>query len=389
MQQSPFSIQVLSPDGHTLQVNAAWERLWGVRFEQLAGYNILEDQQLIDRGIMPAIRRGFAGEAAELPAALYDPNQTIPEVSQRTESARWVRALIYPIKDERGRIREVVLIHEDISDKVGAEEARQRGDRERERLLVQTQRAHQEVEAASRVKDEFLATLSHELRTPLNAVIGWTRILRGSGGDERIDHALDVIDRNAWAQARMIDDLLDVSRIITGKIRLQIEQVDVEALALSALDSLRPAAEAKSVEVVTRFGQGLPLLAADPQRLQQVLWNLLSNAVKFTDPGGQVVLSIDRDPRAMVLVVSDTGAGISTETMPHIFDRFTQGQPSSTGARAGLGLGLSIVRHVVELHGGNVSASSDGPERGSTFRVYLPIPSVGFQDQPGAGPSRP
>jgi PAS domain S-box-containing protein len=373
MQQSPFSIQVLSPDGHTLQVNAAWERLWGVRFEQIAGYNILEDQQLIDRGVMPAIRRGFAGEAAELPAALYDPNQTIPEVSQRTESARWVRALIYPIKDERGRIREVVLIHEDVSDRLRAEEERKRVAEEREQLLRATQRAHHEAEVASRVKDEFLATLSHELRTPLNAVIGWTRILRGIELEGRVAHALDVIDRNAWAQARMIDDLLDVSRIATGNIRLLIEPVDVGALAVAALESLRPAADAKGVTIVTGIGSGLPPLPADPQRLQQVVWNLLANAVKFTEHGGRVELTVDREDAAIVIVVSDTGAGISPSTLPHIFERFTQGETSNTRTRAGLGLGLAIVRHVVELHGGDVTASSEGLDRGATFRVYLPL----------------
>ncbi|HEV3484611.1 MAG TPA: PAS domain S-box protein, partial [Vicinamibacterales bacterium] len=220
MEQSPFSVQVLSPDGTTLEVNAAWERLWGVRLEQIGGYNILEDQQLVDRGLMPGIRRGFAGEACDLPPTRYDPNETIPDVSARPESARWVRAVIYPIKDERGRVREVVLIHEDVSDRVRAEADRKRIAEEREELLRATQRAYQEAEAASRIKDEFLATLSHELRTPLNAVIGWTRILRGGDLEPRVAHALDVIDRNAWAQARMIDDLLDVSRIATGNIRL-------------------------------------------------------------------------------------------------------------------------------------------------------------------------
>jgi PAS domain S-box-containing protein len=374
MEQSPFSIQVLSPEGFTLRVNSAWERLWGVKFEQIAGtYNILEDQQLVRHGIMPEIHRGFAGQASELPPIPYDPKETIPEISIEPEGPRWVRAVIYPIKDERGRVREVVLIHEDVSHRVRAEEERKRVTEEREQLLRATQRAHQEAEAASRIKDEFLATLSHELRTPLNAVIGWVRILRGADVDARLAHGLDVIDRNAWAQARMIDDLLDLSRIATGNIRLLIEPVDVGALAVSALDSLKPAADAKGIRLVSRITPGLPPLPADPQRLQQVIWNLLANAVKFTDAGGRVELSVERDPRAIVIAVSDTGAGISAATLPYIFEPFTQGELSSSRARAGLGLGLAIVRRVVELHGGDVTAFSEGPERGSTFRVSLPL----------------
>ena len=373
MEQSPFSVQILSPDGRTLQVNAAWERLWGVTLEQIAGYNMLEDQQLVEGGLMPGIRRGFGGEATELPATLYDPNVTIPDVSNRPDPRRWVRAVIYPVKDARGQVREVVLIHEDISEKLRAEELRRRIESDREQLLIEARRAHQEAEAASRVKDEFLATLSHELRTPLNAVIGWTRILKGAEPDQRLAHGLEVIERNAWAQARMVDDLLDVSRIITGNIRLQVEPVDIAEVALPALDSIRPAADAKGVRLVTRIAEGLPKLAADPARLQQVFWNLLSNAVKFTDGGGEIVISVERDPRGIAVVVSDTGIGITAAAMPYLFDRFTQGDSSSTRRHAGLGLGLAIVRHLVELHGGSVSAASEGPGRGATFRVLLPV----------------
>ena len=372
IEQSPLSVQILAPDGRTLQVNAAWERLWGVKLADIAEYNILRDPQLVERGLMPTIERAFQGEPGLLPAILYDPDQTIPDKSSHEDPRRWVRAAIYPVKGPAGEVREVVLIHEDITEQMHADERRRAVESERERLLHAAQGAHADLQAAARVKDEFLATLSHELRTPLNAVLGWAKILRSRPIGDETTHAAAVIERNAVAQARLIEDLLDLSRIITGKTRLNVDDVDIRGVASDALESLRPAAEAKRISLTLNAGDDIPVLSADGHRLQQIYWNLLSNAVKFTEAGGSVTVSIAADEQCVTSLVSDTGIGVRADVLPIVFDRFTQGDSSSTRAYSGLGLGLSIVRHLVELHGGTVIASSAGPGHGSTFGFRLP-----------------
>ena len=351
VEQAPLSIQIFSPDGRTLQVNRAWERLWGVTLDQIPEYNILQDPQLEARGLLPYIRRAFDGEASEVPAALYDPEQTISGRTSNPDSARWVRAVVYPLKDDDGRVTEVGLIHVDITEQV---------------------RTRQALEAASRSKDDFLATLSHELRTPLNAVVGWAHMLSSRPQDEETTRGLEVIRRNALAQARMIDDLLDMSRIVAGKLQLQLAAVDAGGAIRAALQSIRPGAEAKGVVLEEQIAEGLPEVLGDAERLQQVFWNLLSNAVKFTPPGGVIRTTAMADTGTVLITVTDTGMGISSEILPVVFDRFTQEDISSTRSHRGLGLGLAIVRHLVELHGGTVTASSDGPGRGATFSVWLP-----------------
>ena len=204
-------------------------------------------------------------------------------------------------------------------------------------------------------------------------MLGWTRILRSQPFDAATERALSVIERNAGAQARLIDDLLDVSRIITGKLQLDIEPVDLSKVAASALETVTPAADAKGVRLEFTLATPLPPFPGDAQRLQQVLWNLLSNAVKFTDGGGRVSLTVAHSGRAVLITVSDTGVGIAPAILPNVFDRFMQGDSSTTRAHAGLGLGLAIVRHLVELHGGTVSAESAGEGQGATFTVWLPV----------------
>ena len=737
IEQSPFSIQIISPDGKTLRVNRAWEELWGVTLEQLADYNMLADEQLVAKGVMPFIRRGFAGEATEIPPILYDPEETIPALSSHREPRRWVRAFIYPVKDAGGRVREVVLMHEDITERRQIEEERdtflareqaaraeaeealrlQKSLEERLTLLVEASRvllgspaleavqpaildlsrrlisadayaiwrvnrkekswhivsqdgmsevyyrsgvkdlestqslldrpfiaedvtqvpelserqtmyevegiksllavplqihgetsgtltfyyrrphrfsetevkvatalanlagsaissaelyeqqshmrfeaeaaerrahylseasrvlastldyqqtlaqvaqlavpdladwcaidmtgergeiirlavahtdpakvewahelqkrysldmdapqgvphvlrtgvselythisdemlvaaaideehlrimrelsftsamvvplsvhgrtlgaitfvstesgrhfgqsdlafaedlarraaaaidnaslyteaqdARRSAEEASRLKDEFLATVSHELRTPLTAMLGWAYLLRAGHLDEPGEKsALETIERNARAQSQLIDDLLDVSRIITGKLRLDVRQIDPASFIESALEALHPAAEAKGVRLQKVMDTGVSTIAGDPARLQQVVWNLLSNAIKFTPTGGRVQVRLERINSHIEIAVSDTGSGISTKFLPHVFDRFRQADQSTTREYGGLGLGLAIVRHLVELHGGTVRAESHGEGKGSTFTVLLPLLTV-------------
>jgi len=242
------------------------------------------------------------------------------------------------------------------------------------RLLQAEQAARAFAEATNRAKDEFLATLSHELRTPLTAVLGWTRLLSAGlldpGGARR---AAEVIERNAAMQARLIDDLLDVSRIISGTLHLEMQRVELVPVVEAAVESVRAVAQAKSLELRLALDDGAGPVAGDPARLQQVVWNLLSNAIKFTPPGGLVEVRLERDgPRRARLRVADSGEGIAPEFLPHVFERFRQAESSTTRRHGGLGLGLAIVRHLVERHGGGVRAESGGPGRGATFTVELP-----------------
>ena len=248
-------------------------------------------------------------------------------------------------------------------------------------LLDQIEVSASRVEA-SRAKDEFLATVSHELRTPLTAMLGWARILtEGESSPERIQKGLTIIERNARAQAQLIDDILDVSRIVAGKVRLSMRRVDTSAVIKAAIETIRPTVTAKGVQLRMAISPDLGDIVADEYRLQQVVWNLLSNAVKFTPKGGEVTVGADRGPSAVVIRVSDTGKGISAAFLPHVFDRFRQDDASTTKQQAGLGLGLSIVRQLVHLHGGKVVAKSDGEKKGATFEVTLPIRAVEPQER--------
>ncbi|HWW77048.1 MAG TPA: ATP-binding protein [Pyrinomonadaceae bacterium] len=248
---------------------------------------------------------------------------------------------------------------------------------ERARLLEEAVAARAEAEAVNRAKDVFLATLSHELRTPLTAILGWVRILHDERiGDDVSRHGLDVIERNAEAQYQLIRDLLDVSRIISGKLQLHARQIGLAPVIEAALDSVRQAADAKSIRLGAEYEDEAGLVTGDPDRLQQVVWNLLSNAIKFTPKGGSVGVRVGRHGSDVRVSVSDTGQGISPEFLPHVFERFRQADGSTTREHGGLGLGLAIVRHLVEQHGGRVSAESGGDQRGSTFSIDLPIAAV-------------
>ena len=243
-------------------------------------------------------------------------------------------------------------------------------------LFAEVDGQAEKLREANRAKEDFLATLSHELRTPLNAMLGWTRLLRmGKLDRPAMTRALDTIERNAHVQAQLIADILDVSRIVTGKLRLELRPLDLEPVVDAAIDALRPAADAKGIQLECGLTHAGAVLG-DPDRLQQVVWNLLSNAIKFTPGGGRVTVSVKREAASVVITIADTGEGMPATLVPFVFDRFTQGDGSLTRPHGGLGLGLSIVRHIVELHGGDVKAHSDGPGKGSTFVVALPARSA-------------
>jgi PAS domain S-box-containing protein len=651
-EQSPLSIQLFSREGYCVEVNGAWEKLWGTTRDHLTGYNVLEDEQLAAKGVLHYIKEAFAGTPTAIPPTLYDPAEI-----GREGRPRWVEAFAYPVSDEEGNIREVALVLEDVTDKMEAEEAlrsseertrfaleaanmgtwnwnvstgevRWSGNIERihglapgsfggtfesylsdvhaddremviqsitrsieqgidhnieyrierpdgsihwvagkgrairddqgnvvgmsgicmdiherkqieesvreqsevietvnrvgqmlsaeldlQRLLqaltdaateltgarfgsffynvvnqegasymlytlsgvpiehfahfpmpratdifgptfrgegiirlddvrkdprygrnspyygipeghlpvvsylaipvmsrsgevigglffghpepgvfterherimeglaaqaaiaLDNARLYKESQEASRLKDEFLATVSHELRTPLNAILGWARmLLTGKLDDETGSQALEIIERNARSQAQLIEDLLDVSRIITGKLNLDIAAVEPVSVINTAIDAVRPAAEAKSVRLQAMLDPWAGTVSGDPNRLQQIVWNLLSNAVKFTPKGGKVQVRLERVDSHVEITVTDTGQGISPEFLPFVFDRFRQADSTLTRAHGGLGLGLSIVRHLVEMHGGTVHAASLGDGLGSTFTVKLPL----------------
>jgi len=274
---------------------------------------------------------------------------------------------VSPIRNRGGQIIGASKIARDITGRVQIEE-------ERTMLLASERAARERAEAASRAKDEFVAMISHEIRSPLNAILGWSQMVRQGTLDETATaNALESIERNARAQAQLVSDLLDISRVITGKLRINARPVDITNSLESALESIRPAAEARQIQIEVEREPYATVVTGDADRLQQVFWNLLSNAVKFTPRGGRVEVKVARVDSQLELAITDTGAGISAEFLPYIFERFTQADTTSARHHAGLGLGLSIVRHIVELHGGTVTAESRGVGQGATFRVMLPV----------------
>jgi PAS domain S-box-containing protein len=344
-----FVATMVGPDHVFELANPAYYQLVGhreligkkarVAFPEIEGQGFFE---LIER----VYRTGEPYEGREIPVTLQRQPGGPPE-------ERFIDLLYQPFFEADGSVSGVLAHGVDITEQV---EARRRA------------------EEANRLKDDFLATLSHELRTPLTAILGWSSMLRGGQLEgERAARAVETIERNARAQTQLVDDLLDVSRIITGKLRIDVRSVDLTAVIKAAADATRPAAEAKDIRLQTLLDPRAGPVSGDPDRLQQVVWNLLSNAVKFTPKGGRVQVRLERVNSHVEITVADTGAGIAPEFLPHVFERFRQADMTYTRAHGGLGLGLSIVRQLVELHGGTVRAESEGEGRGTTFTVSLPL----------------
>jgi PAS domain S-box-containing protein len=290
----------------------------------------------------------------------------------------WVNTNVSPVYNAQGKIENAVAIVIDVTD-------RRRAEREREQLLKQEKAARAEAQAANQSKDEFLTVVSHELRSPLNSILGYARLLRTRPSDEaQIKQTLEIIERNGRMQLQLIEDLLDSARIISGKLKLEVQPVALVTVVTAALEAVRPAAQAKSIEMVSDMSPLAGHITGDAGRLQQVVWNLLSNAIKFTPQSGRVELRVESVNHHVRITVSDTGKGIEPDFLPFVFDRFRQADSSSARRHGGLGLGLSLVKQLVELHGGTAEAASDGPGLGATFTVTLPQSSSFAAQQPRA-----
>ncbi len=342
--------------------NPAAERLYGYKAEEVIGkpVSILIPEEWPDEEpkILARIRRGERIDHYETIRVAKD-GRRLP-----------VSLTVSPIHDATGKILGASKIARDITDQKRTQE-------EIARLLAAERAARQDAEVASRTKDEFLATLSHELRTPLTAMLGWLTILRGHKLDKTTtEHAIETIERNAKAQAQLIEDLVDISRIVGGKLNLEVVPTELMPIVDASIEVVRPAADAKEITIDVNYDASVGPVAGDASRLQQIIWNLLSNAVKFTPKGGKVSIDFRRQNGFAELVISDTGIGISADFLPHVFERFRQAESTATRSHRGMGLGLAIVRHLIELHGGTVTAASDGENRGSTFTIHLPLAAI-------------
>jgi len=309
-----------------------------------------------------------------------EPYQIEYRLRRADGSYRWFMGRAVPLRDSAGRVVRWFGTSTDI-------EQEKAHAAERDGILESERIARSEAERANRLKDEFVAIVSHELRTPLNAVLGWVRLLRKDPTDESLEQGLEVIQRNAEAQARLVDDLLDTSRAMAGKLRLEVRPVDFATLVTEAVETIRPAADAKKVDLEIEIDRSPSPITADPNRLRQVTWNLVSNAIKFTPRGGRVRVALAWKPDRLRLTVADTGQGIAPEFLPHVFERFTQADGSTTRRHHGLGLGLTVVRQLVELHGGTVAVESDGEGCGACFTVDLPTSSAPRDTATRAGDS--
>ena len=342
---------IVGLDGYFRRVNPAFERTLGYTTEELLAAPIFDFLHEEDR---PILKAEYVKLSTGEPTAYLENRSRCKDGSYK-----WVGWTYFPVPEEG------------LAYGVGREVTKRRQMEETLKLRAE------ELEQANHTKDEFLATLSHELRTPLTAILGWSRLLRARQFDEAgRERAVEIIERNAEAQAKLIEDLLDVSRIITGKLRLEVQPIALAPVVETVVNALRPAAEAKQLQLEPALDPIAGPVTGDPNRLRQIITNLLSNAIKFTPEGGRVEVRLERVDSHARLKVRDTGTGIRAEDLPHIFERFRQADSTSTRAHSGLGLGLAIVRHLVELHGGTIHAESQGEGQGATFTIELPLTAM-------------
>jgi PAS domain S-box-containing protein len=356
VENATVGLHAVGPDGIILWANRHELEMLGYTLDEYVGQHISEfhTDQSVSSDIL--MRLGRAEKLHNYPAKLRCKDGSIRSVLI-SSCARF----------ENGRFKNTQCFTNDVTERTLFEE-------ERTRLLESERAARIEAERAGGIKDDFLATLSHELRTPLNAILGYAQLVRkGAFSAEELPGAMEVIERNARSQTQLVEDLLDLSRIVSGKIRIDVQGVNLASVIHAAIETLKPDAETKGVRLKTILDPFVRPVSGDPSRLQQVVWNLLSNAIKFTPRGGEVQVALERVDSGMEIIVSDTGEGIPPDYLPNVFDRFWQADPSITRRHGGLGIGLSIVKQLVELQGGTVRAKSPGVGRGSTFIVSLPV----------------
>jgi len=366
-----YAIFMLDVNGNVATWNNGAARIKGYRAEEIVGQHF--------RKFYPedALESGWPEHELKVAAAegrFVDEGWRV----RKDGSRFWAHVTITALRDDTGRLRGFAKLTRDLTERKRTE-ALEASGAERETMLEAERNARLLAQRTARIKDEFLATLSHELRTPLNAILGWTQLLRSRGAVEPVDfsRAMEIIERNARAQVRLIDDLLDLSRIMSGRFRLDVQQVSLLEIVRGALDSIEPTAQTKGVRLESVLDPKSVIVSGDPARLQQVFWNLLSNAVKFTPKGGRIQVLLQRVNSHIEFSVSDTGIGIPAAFLPHVFERFSQKDSSTHREYGGLGLGLAICKQLVDLHGGSIQAKSMGEGHGATFVVTLPLIILG------------
>jgi PAS domain S-box-containing protein len=360
VENTPLAVIEWDKDFRLSRWSPSAEKLFGWSAEEVLGKRITDWKFVFDDDIEAVKKIRMRQSRGEQHGVSRNRNYTKNGAVVHCE---WYNSVMY---DDAGRVESILSLVLDVT-------ARKLAEEENARLLLREQEARKEAEEASRSKDMFLATLSHELRTPLASILGWARLLGSDMVDQKkYPEVFETIARNAKAQAQLIDDLLDVSRIITGKLHLDVRPIELAPIIETTVETVRPAAVAKEIEFKLNLDRRTGEILGDPDRLQQLIWNLLSNAIKFTPTGGRVEVQLKRNESQAEITVSDTGEGIDPDFLPHVFERFRQADGSSARKHGGLGLGLAIVRHLTELHGGMVHAESHGTGKGSSFRVLLP-----------------
>ncbi len=380
----PEPALLISGNGEILAANPSFSRMVGLHCQTLPGTMLFELVTNPPEQVKQYLRNCSSSRAMVLGSLTLSANGGKTRLCRsegaaiRPWSPKSPALILLRLKNRESASSRFTLLNKKIDELAKEIQQRQRAEEERAQLLVQEQKARTEAENLNRLKDEFLSTVSHELRTPLNAILGWSHILRTNRVDEATTtRALETIERNARSQAQLIDDLLDISRIITGKIRLNVQTVELLPIIEASINTVQPAADAKSIRLQSVVDPAAGPVLGDSERLQQIVWNLLSNAVKFTPKYGRIQVCLQRINSHVEIIVTDTGQGISAKFLPYVFERFLQADSSITRSFGGLGIGLAIVRQLTELHGGTVHADSPGEGQGATFTVKLPLTAIG------------
>ena len=362
LENTPLAVIEWDRDFRLSRWSPSAERLFGWKAEEVLGKRIT-DWKFVYADDIDAVKKIRSRQQLGIEEHGVSKNRNYTKDGSIVH-CEWYNSVLY---DKSGQLESILSLVLDVT-------ARNLAEEEKAQLLIREQEARKEAEEANRTKDEFLATVSHELRTPLASILGWARLL-GSDMVERAKYpqVFETIARNAKSQAQLIDDLLDVSRIVTGKLRLEVRPLELKPIIEATIETVRPAATAKEIDLTLDLDEHVGAVSGDPDRLQQLVWNLLSNAIKFTPKRGKVDIRLGHDGSQAEIVVRDTGQGIRAEFLPHVFERFRQADGTSARKYGGLGLGLAIVRHLTELHGGTVDVESDGEDKGSTFKVTLPL----------------